>query len=382
MAKETVKKFDYERLKRKDPLLYRQLLYEIACLFVKKRLNYSQIRKEIYKRASDSKSQHHEYYDKNGEDNIKRSWVPRRIAEAIKNDFITLGDFEDADLRNDIYRFLPEAKDVNITLAPDNDALIRQACLDFDKKLTDKVKSSPRDTQIIVGVSGGKTLLEFTKTLHDIRKSLKWSKEVPDMKMKNKKVIICSLTSGGSRENIAALSDTVAANIAQELDVQASGFLGPPLFKDKEAKDIFIKDEEVQSHIDFAHRANIILTSVGNVNDDEALTSQIINSVDSNYLAELRGQYAHLGDILYNCYNGDNGNPIPLVPIHDRVFSVIACRDLWTMVDNKQTECIVVAKGYKKGYHALCGLIVRTMASDIHMDFECARGLIAAAKER
>lgn len=282
-------------------------------------------------------------------------------------------------IRNHVRKAGVDVEDVLLHFAPDAETLLRQACLDFDKKLTDEVESISAGEEVIVGISGGHTMLEFTRTLHDIRKSMKWHKEISDRKKKS--IVICSLTSGGSRENIRALSDTVAANIAEELKVKARGFLGPPLFKDKDAKDSFINDEEVQTHIQLVKKAKIILTSVGNVHDDTALTSQIINSINPNYLAELRRDNKYLGDILYNCYNGYNGDPIPLGPIRDRVFSVITCKELWEMVKSG-TTCIVVAKGYEKGYNALRGVIVRRMASDIHMDVKCAQGLSDIAEGR
>lgn len=367
-----MKKFEYEKMHKDDKSLHlhRQLVYEVARLFVKERkIHHRDIIKGVYKWAKENAK---DYYNEAGEDNIHGEWVCRRLKEAINYQFFLLGDFEDKKLLDKIEELIPEAKNINLNFAPDAESLLMQACLDFDKKLTDEVTSS--DTQIVVGVSGGHTMLEFARTLHDIRTSLKWHKEVPDSKRKN--VVICSLTSGGTRSNIAALSDTVAANIANELKVKARGFLGPPLFQDPDAKEAFLNDKEVRQHIDLVNEVKIILTSVGNVNDDAALTSQIINSINPEYLVELRRDNQHLGDILYYCYNGYNGNPIPLVPIQDRVYSVIKCKDLWERVKGKKTQCIVVAKGREKGRHALRGVIVRKMASDIHMDLECARGLI------
>ncbi len=373
-----MEKLEYKRMRKENESLYRQLVYEVARLFVEERkIHVKEIINSVYGWASKNAN---DYYHADGEKELHGNWVSRRLVDAIKNHFVSLGNFEDAEIKREILDFIRLPKDVTLNFAPNYEVLLKQACLDFDKKLTNKVKASPQNTQVVVGVSGGKTTLDLSKTLRDIRESLKWN-EVPSKQKKN--VIICSLTSGGSRVNIAALSDTVAANIAQELDVQASGFLGPPLFKDKESKDIFIKDKEVRIHIDLAHKANIILTSVGNITDpdDNALTSQIIKTVDLEYLKQLRENNKHLGDILYNCYNGHNGNPIPIAPIHDRVFSVITCKDLWTMVSSKQTECIVVAKGYDKGYHALRGVISRGMASDIHMDLDCAHGLRDVGRE-
>jgi DNA-binding transcriptional regulator LsrR (DeoR family) len=373
MAKESIK-FDYERLKKRDLALYRQLLYEVTRLFVEEGLNYNQIPDKIYTWAEDKASQ---YYNDHGKKNISRQWVSRHIKEVSKEEyqFLLLGEFRENMLSQKIKEHIDNAGFVSLKIAPDNKLLLRQVCLDFDKILTEKVKSTSADEEVIVGVSGGHTMLALAQTLHDIKTIMSWHKIVPNKD--KKKVIICSLTTGGTRDNISALSDTTAANISQELEAQARGLLGPPSFKDKSARDVFVDDEDVQKHIGLVKKADIILTSVGNVHDDASLTSQIFRIIDPQHLDKIRKKYKHhLGDILYQCYNGYNGNIVtPSKEIADRIFSVIALLELRRKVQGGQTKCIVVADGYEKGYRALRGVIMKRMASDIYMDLKCAQGL-------
>lgn len=363
-------RFEYEKMRNEKKALHRQLIYEIACLFVQER----KVRQKDIIAATYAWAEEHvpTYYHARGKANLNSEWVRRRLVEAISAQFLLLGNFEDVKLRDEICRLLPEARALSLALAPNAETLYRQACLDFEKKLIDKIASS-RNPRIVVGVSGGRTMLAFSRTLHDMRASLKWHTQVPIEK--KKKVVVCSLTCGGLRDNIVALSDTVAANIAEELGCDQSGFLAPPLFDGGPAKEAFKGTEEVAKHIELAHKPDIILTSVGNVHDENALTSQIIEKIDPEGLAELRLGEKPLGDILYYCYNGYTGDPIVLSKVYEKVLSVITCKELWDMVKNNETTCIVVAAGYEKGYNALRGVIARRMATDIHMDLDCARGL-------
>lgn len=371
-----MKKFDYEKM-RLEENLRRLLVYEVARLFVKERkVHNKDIILSVYKWAE---SHAPKYYNKGGKEDIHSEWICRRLLDAIVNNFILLGEFEDQDLLVRLHDLIRETKkEVKLHLAPDSGSLLRQACLDFDEKLVAGVKSS--DEQFVVGVSGGRTVLAFSQTLREIRSSLKWHKEVPDEKKKN--VVICSLTCGGIRSNISSLSDTVAANIAVELKVRQSGLLGPPSFSDGPALNAFKDEDEVDKHINLVKNANVILTSVGNVHDDTSLTSQIYKIVDEAHLNNIRGEHTNLGDILYQCYDGYTG--IPVVPsddIQNKILTVITLLELRKRVKDDKTKCIVMANGYEKGRHALRGLIVWRMASDIHMDLECARGLKNAAEE-
>lgn len=371
-------KLDSSRIRSENPGLYRRLLYEVARLFAGECKSHSEIAKDVYEWA---RTHAPCYYNPAGQDNLTTVWVGRRIAEARSHDyqFLTVGRFEEAELSRAIRARLPAADRTKLMLAPDTKSLLRQVWLDFDDILTQKVKSSSGDQRIVIGVGGGNTMLALTDEAHSIRTFLKWHKpgEIPDAK--RKKVIVCSLTNGGSHNHIAALSDTVAANIAQVLHVDAHGLLGPALFSKKSELEAFKKNSEVQKHIRLATKADIILTSVGNVHDESSLTSKVLGTIDSNYLTELRKKRRHLGDILYNCFDGFSGEPIPFpARVKNRIFTVMACQELQEMVDAGRTTCMVVVKGQEKGYHALRGVIVKHMASDIYMDVECAKGLIEA----
>ena len=371
-----MEKFNYEKM-RLEENLRRQLYYEVARLFVKEhKVHNKDIKLCVYKWAEMYAPR---YYNKKGEDNIKPEWIRRRLVDAIENNFILVGEFEDRDLLERLQDLIPETKKkVKLNLAPDSESLLRQACLDFDEKMVTGVKSS--DSEFVVGVSGGRTVLAFSHILREIRSNLKWHNEIPEEKKKN--VVVCSLTAGGTRSNISALSDTVAANIAEELNVRQSGLLGPPSFRDGESLNTFKREEEVDKHIKLVKNANIILTSVGDVSDNSSLTSQIYNIVDDTHLSKIRSGHKNLGDILYQCYDGYTGIPVPPSnEIKDRILVVIPLLELRTRVKGHKTKCIVMAKGYNKGRRALRGLIVWRMASDIHMDIECSRGLRDAAEE-
>jgi DNA-binding transcriptional regulator LsrR (DeoR family) len=372
-------KFDYDWLKGDNPLLYRQLIYEIARLFVEEHRNYTQILNEIYKKAARDDSPYHKYYNENGKDDTRGPSVPRHIKEAIRNQFITLGSFRENILSKNIKHNIDNANQVSLNIAPDEKSLLQQVCFDFDRILIEKVKSTPDGKEVVIGVSGGLTMMGVAQTLHDIKERTSWYKRASE-EDKNK-VVVCSLTSGGTRDNFKALSDTVAANIAQELDVKGRGLLGPPTFRDIDALNAFKDEPEIQEHIKRVENAKIILTSVGDVHNDKSLTSHIFNVIDPDHLAEIRRDHDYIGDILYQCYDGYTGEIIPpSQKIKDRIFSVIPLIKLKMKLEEKKekedrTRCIIVAKGYDKGKHTLRGAIIMRLASDIYMDIECALGL-------
>jgi DNA-binding transcriptional regulator LsrR (DeoR family) len=372
------KRFDVDRLGSKYLLKYQQLMYEIARLFVDENLNYSEIPEKIYEWAKNNAEQ---YYDKNGTNNIHRGWVKKQI-ELIKKEhqFITLGKFRENELSREIKQRISGAQDVSLEIAPNDNLLLRQVCLGFDEILIEKLASTTEGEEIVIGVSGGQTMLALAQTLHDIKTQMEWNK-IASNDDKNR-VVVCSLTSGGTRDNISALSDTVAANIAQELGVKAKGLLGPPSFKDVTAHDAFNDEPEVQKHIQLVQKAGIILTSVGNVHDDISLTSQIFNVIDHEYLSKIRKERKHLGDILYQCYDGYTGEIIShSKEIIDRIFLVIKLAEIRRRIREHKTRCIIVAKGYEKGKHALRGAILSRIASDIYMDINCAQGLNDICKQ-
>jgi len=375
-------KFDYKKLREEDKTLYKQLLFRVVKLFTGG-IQPKSIVDDVYAWAKKNAGK---YYYVDGENNIAPQWVTRRVIEAAKDRYPILKiSFEEEVLLKKIRGYVINADKIDLKIAPDEEELLRQVWFKFDEILTDKVKKSRDNKQIIVAVSGGATLLSISKISSKYRNLLRWHNSSDVTENKKKKVIVCSLTSGGTRDNIAALSDTVAALIAQELGVDAHGLLGPAFFNDKRTRDSFKKFPEVKEHVRLVKNADIILTSVGDVHNEESLTYKFIKSIDPEYLKDKLKKYEHFADILYNCYDGCIGDQIKFSQkIKDRTFFIITCEDLHNMVDSdrkKRTECIVAALGYNKGYHAMRGVIAKKMANHIYMDVECAEGLIKAAEE-
>ncbi len=369
--------FEHSRLKREDPLLHRRMLYEVACLFLK-RWPHTEIAQSmkgwVQKHAKG-------YCDPGGPDNINTTWVYRRLKEAIRHSFLRIGDFEEDKLMTEIHHAFPKSENINITLAPNADGLMSRVWAGLDAILCEKVSAATPDNPLVIGVSGGMTMLAVSAFGPRVRSLLRWHQPgavPPEMK---ENVIVCSLTSGGMRDNIAALSDTVAASLARELGdgVKAHGLLGPAVFPPGHARDDFVKIREVKRHIQLVKKAGIVLTSAGYVHDDTNLTAQIIRHLRPKCLAQLRSKCDNLSDILYNCYDGRTGEPIPYPrSIEPRILTAVTCADLQAMVASGQTKCFVVTRGYDKGFHALPGIIIKQMATDIYMDIECANGLIKA----
>jgi len=378
-------KFDYKKLREDDKTLYKQLLFEVVRLFFGG-VQPKYIVGEVY---TWSRINAKKYYYNKGKDNIKPQWVTRRILESSKDKYkIIKISFEEVDLLEKIRRNVINADKIVLKIAPDEEELLRQVWFKFDEILTDKVKKLRDNKEIVVAVSGGVTLLSISKVSAKYKNLLRWHNSRDISENKKKKVIVCSLTSGGTRDNIAALSDTVAALIAQELGVKARGLLGPAFFNNKETRDSFEKLPEVQEHIRLVTNADIILTSVGDAHNEESLTHKFIKSIDPEYLKCQLKKYEHFADILYNCYDGFTGDQVDFSQkIKDRTFFIITCENLHNMVNRDQTkqtkctECIVAALGYNKGYHAMRGVIAKKMANHIYMDVECAKGLIKAAEE-
>lgn len=375
-------KFDYEKMREVDPTLYKQLLFKVVRLFIAG-VHPKVIVGEVYRWSRDKAEK---YYSDGGENNITSQWVTRRIIESTKDKYNILRlSFEEQDLLEKIQRNVINADKIKITIAPDEEELLRQVWLKFDEVLTDKVTKSRDNKKIVIAVSGGSTLLSISKVSAKYKNVLRWHNSRDISENDKKKVIVCSLTSGGTRDNIAALSDTVAALIAQELGVKARGLLGPAFFYDKKTRDSFKRDLEVQEHTKLVKNADIILTSVGDVHNKESLTHKFLKSIDPKYLQDHLKKHEHFADILYNCYEGFTGEQIPFnQKINDQTFFMITCEKLQEMVNSKRTEpteCIVTATGYNKGYHAMRGVMAKKMASHIYMDVECAKGLIKAAEE-
>lgn len=340
-----------------------RLLYLVAQWFVSEQRSHSEI---AVKMANWVKKNAHHCYNPDG-DNVSTSFVGRRIAEAVEHRFLQVGRFHEQKLAEKIQDLLTISQNrIKIIVAPDRNQLLRYVWLDLDHLLMEMVKTK----SVVIGISGGRTMLALAKAATSLT-DLTWHNEVPVDK--RAKVIVCSLTSGGIRTNIAALSDTVAANIAEYLGARTRGLLGPAWFADKSALRAFCNDQGVKEHIELVKKADIILTSIGYLGDSNALMRQLLTQADESKFVEER---PNLADMLYQCYDGLSGQPIKLPgAIADRVFSVIDLKQLHKMVQ-KNTLCIVLAVGEEKGQHALAGVLKAQMASHVYMDRACAEGLI------
>lgn len=317
------------------------------------------------------------YYNPAG-DYISTSFVGRRITEAAQRyGFLQVGRFYEQELTTQIQTLikavfpLSENK-VQIIVAPDRAELLRYVWLDLDRHLIEGLrKLNTKKKSVIVGVSGGRTMLALAKATTNLT-DLAWE-YVPANE--RARVIICSLTSGGIRSNIAALSDTVAANMAQYLGAQTRGLLGPGWFADSSALAAFRNDPDVKDHIQLVKQADIILTSVGYLGDTDALMRQLLSQAGQSKFVDDR---PNLADMLYNCYDGITGQAVEMPEaIADHLFSVIDLKQLSTKVQ-EGSLCIVLAVGENKGRHALPGILRKQMASHIYMDRACAEGLVEA----
>lgn len=313
-------------------------------------------------------------YDENGR-LPDPTTIGRYFVEAVKRGFVKLGCFSDHHLVDSIIdKFDLQFAKVKIVVAPDRDEMLRYVWLDLDRLLTKMIVTKKRD-KVVVGVSGGHTMLDLSNMAR-ILTDLTWHYEVSEGQ--RERVVVCSLTSGGIRSDIAALSDTVAATIADYLGAQTSGLLGPAWFADKSALDAFRRDPDVQNHIDLVKGADIILTSVGYLGgskeskESKVLMRQLLDRAKESKFVK---DNPYLADMLYHCYHGLSGRPIKLPQkVTDGLFSVVDLEQLRKM----DSLCFVLAAGEEKGLHALPGILKMEIASHVYMDRPCAEGLIKA----
>lgn len=243
------------------PHLQGQMLHFVARCHVQEKLSFPQIVDEVKKWL---KKNALKFYNKKGK--IDPTLLGRYFTKAVEKNFLQLNPSRGEYMSWRIIQELSlHGSPIKIFVAPDRTEMLRLAWLDFKMFLTDMVNDKKRK-QIVVGVSGGRTLMDFAEM----------ARNMPELKMDEKvarkcreKVVICSLTSGGIRSEIAALSDTVAAGIANYLGAQARGLLGPAWFADKSAMEAFRRDPDVVAHIQLARSADIILTGVGYLGDPE-----------------------------------------------------------------------------------------------------------------
>jgi DNA-binding transcriptional regulator LsrR (DeoR family) len=301
---------------------------------------------------------------------VSTQFVGRRIAEAAqKYRFLRVSPFYEEELAQRITRALLLER-IELFVAPNYDEMLRYVWLDLDRLLTNRVKNGDTNRSIVVGVSGGRTMIDLAR-VSQILPEMTWHEEIPaNMR---EKITICSLTSGGIRSNVAALSDTVAAIIAGHLGAKTWGLLGPAWFADKSALAAFCNDPDVQKNLRLVNEAEVILSSVGYLGERKSLMRQLLEQAGESKFVE---DHPHLSDILYNCYDGLSGEPIELPErIRDRVFSVINLQQLRDKV-HKGSRCIVLAAGKQKGYHSIIGVLRKQMASHVYIDKDCAEAVL------
>ena len=344
----------------------RRLLHLVAQWFADKKLSHVLIAEKIRTWVQDEAP---ECY--NGAGTVTNAFAGRRIADAARGGFLQVARFYEEELCDGIRRVpsLPLA-DVKITVAPGRREMLQYAWLDLAELLAQRAKTVPDNGQIILGVSGGRTMLDFAKASPDLTNS-EWKDSTSPKE--REKLLVCSLTSGGLRENITALSDTVAAMIANTLGVNARGLLGPAYFDNSKSLEAFRNDSDVRKHKELADKADIILTSLGRLSDSSDLVRQVLEKTEESGF--VRGS-PDMAEMLYQCYHGTSGKAAKL-PDHiaERMFSVISLERLRERV-NGGMKCILLAAGKEKGRYALPGVLRGHLASDVYMDRACAEALL------
>jgi len=361
----------YSELSSREAL---SLLYEIAKLRIDERdehnkvLSYKQIAKRIKDWARDNISK--EAYNEKG--TVQPNWVGRHMAKAIGHRFVRLGRYVEREIVESVKKCLnpPYPK---IVVAPSEKELLRYVWEDLDGLVAEAAEKNV--PQVVIAVSGGRTLLSLARAADYLPHAA-----LSRLSTKNrKKIIVCSLTSGGLPSDIAALSDTVAGTINASLDVNARGLLGPTWFDGGgKALTAFTSQKHVKEHEDLVEQADFVITSIGLVQDKDSLMGRLCRDRKQNSFLK---EHANLADILYNCYDGHTGKTITPPPIIETgLYSYVGISKLKKMVQ-KEKACIIVAKGREKGYHALPGVFKAHMANYIYMDRDCAGGLIDALQE-
>lgn len=345
----------------------KRLLHQVARWLVEDQLNHAQIAPKVT-----------EWVKKNRSDcytggMVLPNFVGRLVTAAAHrkpSPLLQPSRLHEEDLARDVFARLPiTPADLNLVVAPDGEELLRYAWQDIERVLRNKVRETGDGGRAVVGVSGGRTMLRLAASATVFDDSI-WEYELNASE--RKRIIICSLTSGGTRTNIAALSDTVAAIMAQHLGTEACGLLGPAWFADPQALRAFCADAGVREHFKLVHRAEVILTSVGYLGDNSNLMRQLLDEHGQTQFAEIQPD---LADLLYNCYDGQTGTPVEMpAGIAGHMLTTINLEQLQKKVKTG-IRCIALAVGREKGYHVLPGLLRKRMVSDVYMDRACAEGL-------
>ena len=348
----------------------RSLLYYIAKCRIRDRnkngdvLSYEEIARSVKEWAKDNINK--DAYD--DQKNIPPNWIGRLMPKAIRHEYIKLGRYVEQDLVAEIRKYLsPPYPD--IVIAPDKNDLLRYVWEGLDSLLIKKVKGI--NTKIVLGFSGGRTMFELARSLIELN-----DLKIRSLSSENKeKIIVCSLTSGGTPTDVAALSDAVVGTIATSLGVKSRGLLGPSWFDDEKVLAAFRTQRHVLEHENLVKNADFIVTSVGYLGDPKALMAHALRKLrQENFLAK----HPDLCDILYHPYHGISGETIKLHrKVENCLFSVVDIDKLQAMVSEGK-PCLVVARGREKGLHALPGIFKQQMANYFYMDKECADGLLEA----
>lgn len=351
--------------KKMPPHLQEQLLYFVARCHVQEKISFEDIVPRLEKWLKKNAPQ---FYNKEGK--IHPITVGRYFTEAVKKDFLQLNPSHSEYMRwRIIDKLTLHASPIKIFVARDRIEMLRLAWLDFKRFLTDLINDKERE-QIVVSVSGGRTLMDFSEMARNMVE-LKWDEKVRSKCQE--KVIICSLNSGGIRSDIAALSDTVAAGIANYLGAQARGLLGPAWFANESALEAFRSDQDVDDQIKLTRSADIILAGVGYLGDPETLLRKLL---DREGEISFINKNPHLADMLYNCYDGLTGEPIELPPkVANGLFSVINLELLQDKIRGG-SRCLVLASGKQKGHHVIKGILKKGLASHVYLDYACAEGCL------
>lgn len=346
--------------------LQEQMIYFIARCRVQEKFSFEDIVPKLEKWLEENADQ---FYNKEGE--IHHTTVGRHFADAVKGDFLQLNPSHSEFMRWRIIDKLHLHKSpIKIFVALDRTEMLRLAWLDFKGFLTDMINDKKRK-QIVVSVSGGRTLMDFSEMARNMVE-LKWDEKVA--RKCREKVVICSLNSGGIRSDIAALSDTVAAGIANYLGAKARGLLGPAWFADKSAMEAFCRDQDVEDQIQLARSADIILAGIGYLGDPETLLRKLLDRQGQTSFIK---KNPHLADMLYNCYDGLTGDQIELPSeVANGLFSVVDLKQLKDKIC-RGSLCLVLASGKEKGRHVIKGILKKGLASHVYLDYACAEGCLS-----
>lgn len=232
----------------------------------------------------------------NSKRSIPLNWPGRQMEKMVRKKYIKLGHYVEQELVEELKRLVcglsgccPE-----VIVAPDKNELLRYVWEDLDEQLKEAIEKA--QAPVILGVSGGRTMLSLAQKVAELDLTLKTLSAE-----KRKRLIVCSLTSGGIPSDVGALSDSVAGMIATSLGVDVHGLLGPAWFPGKEALRAFEAHAYVKEHKDRVQSANFIVTSVGSLRDPNALMAHLMKSQSQEAFLT---QNPDLADVLYCGYDG------------------------------------------------------------------------------